>query len=55
MPDFEKQLKARGYVVKSSDTRQIARYDTILEAVQSIGRPPAATPPAPAAAPVPAN
>lgn len=55
MPDFEKQLKARGYVVKSSDTRQIARYDTILEAMQSIGRPPAATPPAPAAAPVPAN
>jgi hypothetical protein len=33
MPDFEKQLKARGYVVKSSELRQIARYETILEAL----------------------
>jgi hypothetical protein len=30
MPDFEKQLKARGYVAKSSSLRQIARYETVL-------------------------
>jgi hypothetical protein len=59
MPDFEKQLKARGYIVKSSGTRQIARYATILEAMQSMAQPPAATkaiqPQSPAPAPVPAN
>ena len=33
MPDFEKQLKARGYVVKSSSLRQIARYETVLGAL----------------------
>jgi hypothetical protein len=33
MPDFEAQLKARGYAVKSSSLRQIARYDTVLEAL----------------------
>ena len=59
MPDFEKQLKARGYVVKSSATRQIARYGTILEAMQSMAQPSAASPavqPAnPAPAPAPAN
>lgn len=57
MPDFEKQLKARGYVVKSSQTRQIARYDTIIEAIQSMAKP-AQTPTVPAAPPpaaIPAN
>jgi len=33
MPDFEKQLKARGYVVKSSSLRQIARYETVIGAL----------------------
>lgn len=59
MPDFEKQLKARGYAVKSTQTRRIARYETIIQAMQSMAQPPAAPavqPPGPApAAVVPAN
>jgi hypothetical protein len=42
MPDFEKQLKAKGYAVKASQTRLIARYDTILNAIGSFGQPRAA-------------
>jgi hypothetical protein len=51
MPDFEAQLKARGYVVKSSSLRQIARYGTVLEALA----PGRKAPPKPVAVPAAAN
>lgn len=50
MPDFQKQLLARGYVVKSSSLRQIARYDTILEALAPGQKAPQVRNEAPAAA-----
>lgn len=53
MPDFEKQLIAKGYVVKSSETRQIARYETIFNALGSMGQP-AAPVAAPARLAIPA-
>jgi hypothetical protein len=51
MPDFEAQLKARGYAVKSSSLRQIARYDTVLEALA----PGSKAQPAPVEIPAAAN
>jgi hypothetical protein len=51
MPDFQKQLEARGYVEKSSSLRQIARYDTVLEALA----PGRKAPPAAVEIPAPAN
>ena len=50
MPDFEKQLKARGYAEKASSLRQIARYDTVFEALAPGQKAPQVQDKAPAAA-----
>jgi hypothetical protein len=45
MPDLEDQLKARGYRIESHRMLQIARYETVLDALSGKAPPAALTAP----------